>query len=380
MKAVILESYVMEEGDLDWSGVKALVPDTTSYVRTDYADIAPRIGDAELVLINKCRIDEAVLAQCPNLKWVGIIATGTDNIDLEACRRHGVAVANVPGYSTYSVAQMTFSLLLAICQCAQRYDRAVKDGYWQHIGLQVCGAERPPGAQGVGAHTVPHRLGEGRAVVVSGPVIRTAQAPVQHRQLVGIQRGLHGVKVVIIIGNVIHIIAFQLIPDAGMLIAVAAGADGQGLARGNEQPAHSDIAVRDIGHRHKSMAAGVDGGIALVIRHGVDTQHGHGTLCRGSTVDVGRGLAAGLLKDIRPAKVGGKAFYVPQKGIPAGQVGDRFVLFRGGLGGLCLLCKGRQAEAEGQGQHGKQSAERFFHGNVLHYSMKCCKILGNAAV
>lgn len=57
MKAVILESYVMEEGDLDWSGVKALVPDTTSYVRTDYADIAPRIGDAELVLINKCRID-----------------------------------------------------------------------------------------------------------------------------------------------------------------------------------------------------------------------------------------------------------------------------------------------------------------------------------
>ena len=131
MKAVILESYVMEEGDLDWSGVKALVPDTTSYVRTDYADIAPRIGDAELVFINKCRIDEAVLAQCPNLKWVGIIATGTDNIDLEACRRHGVAVANVPGYSTYSVAQMTFSLLLAICQCAQRYDRAVKAGYWQ---------------------------------------------------------------------------------------------------------------------------------------------------------------------------------------------------------------------------------------------------------
>ena len=131
MKAVILESYVMEEGDLDWSGVKALVPDTTSYVRTDYADIAPRIGDAELVLINKCRIDEVVLAQCPNLKWVGIIATGTDNIDLEACRRHGVAVANVPGYSTYSVAQMTFSLLLAICQCAQRYDRAVKAGYWQ---------------------------------------------------------------------------------------------------------------------------------------------------------------------------------------------------------------------------------------------------------
>ena len=119
MKAVILESYVMEEGDLDWSGVKALVPDTVSYVRTAYEEIAPRIGDADIVLLNKCRMDEEILQQCPNLKWVGIIATGTDNLDLEACRRHGVAVANVPGYSTYSVAQMTFSLLLAICLLPQ---------------------------------------------------------------------------------------------------------------------------------------------------------------------------------------------------------------------------------------------------------------------
>ena len=91
----------------------------------------PRIGDAEIVFLNKCRIDEAVLAQCPKLRWVGIIATGTDNLDLKACRRHGVPVANVPGYSTYSVAQMTFSLLLAICQCADRYHRLVQDGHWR---------------------------------------------------------------------------------------------------------------------------------------------------------------------------------------------------------------------------------------------------------
>lgn len=131
MKAVILESYVMQEGDLDWSGVYALVPDTTAYVRTDYDQIAQRIGDADFVLLNKCRMDEEILSQCPNLKWVGIIATGTDNLDLEACRRHGVQVANVPGYSTYSVAQMTFSLLLAVCQCAERQNRAVQEGYWQ---------------------------------------------------------------------------------------------------------------------------------------------------------------------------------------------------------------------------------------------------------
>ena len=92
MKAVILESYVMEEGDLDWSGVKALVPDTVSYVRTAYEEIAPRIGDADIVLLNKCRMDEEILQQCPNLKWVGIIATGTDNLDLEACRCHGLLI------------------------------------------------------------------------------------------------------------------------------------------------------------------------------------------------------------------------------------------------------------------------------------------------
>ena len=131
MKAVILEDYAIQQGDLDWSGVKALVPDITRYGRTAQEEVVPRIGDAEVVFLNKCRIDEVVLARCPNLKWVGIIATGTDNLDLEACRCHGVAVANVPGYSTYSVAQMTFSLLLAICQCADRYHRLVQDGHWR---------------------------------------------------------------------------------------------------------------------------------------------------------------------------------------------------------------------------------------------------------
>ena len=131
MKAVILEDYAIQQGDLDWSGVEALVPDVTRYGRTAPEEVVPRIGDAEIVFLNKCRIDETVLARCPKLRWVGSIATGTDNLDLQACRRHGVAVANVPGYSTHSVAQMTFSLLLAICQCADRYDRLMQDGRWR---------------------------------------------------------------------------------------------------------------------------------------------------------------------------------------------------------------------------------------------------------
>ena len=79
MKAVVLEDYAIQQGDLDWSGVKALVPDITRYGRTAQEEVVPRIGDAEIVFLNKCRIDEAVLAQCPKLRWVGIIATGTDN-------------------------------------------------------------------------------------------------------------------------------------------------------------------------------------------------------------------------------------------------------------------------------------------------------------
>lgn len=136
MKLVILESYVLQDGDLDWSAVRALpqVTQVVTYPRTaprDAAEIAARIGDAELVILNKCRIDQAVLDACPALRWVGIVATGTDNLDLDACRRRGVAVANVPGYSTYSVAQMAFSLLLAVCQCPERHHRAVQDGYWK---------------------------------------------------------------------------------------------------------------------------------------------------------------------------------------------------------------------------------------------------------
>lgn len=87
MKAVVLEDYAIQQGDLDWSGVKALVTDITRYGRTAQEEVVPRIGDAEIVFLNKCRIDEAVLAQCPKLRWVGIIATGTDNLDLKACRR-----------------------------------------------------------------------------------------------------------------------------------------------------------------------------------------------------------------------------------------------------------------------------------------------------
>ena len=131
MKLVILESYALREGDLDWSGLAALADEVDYYPRTPYDQIAARIGNAELVIVNKCCIDGPVLDACPNLRWVGVTATGTDSLDVEACRRRGVAVCNVPGYSTPSVAQLAVTLLLAGCQRLRDYDQSVRAGRWQ---------------------------------------------------------------------------------------------------------------------------------------------------------------------------------------------------------------------------------------------------------
>ncbi|MCI2047731.1 MAG: D-2-hydroxyacid dehydrogenase [Faecalibacterium sp.] len=131
MKAVVLESYALQEGDMHWEALRPLVDTLEIYPLTPPEKIAERLAGAELAILNKCRIGEEVLAACPALRWVGIIATGTDVVDLEACRRHGVLVANVPGYASYSVAQHAFSLLLAVCQCADRYARGVRAGYWK---------------------------------------------------------------------------------------------------------------------------------------------------------------------------------------------------------------------------------------------------------
>ena len=131
MRLVILDSYALQPGDLDWSPLYDMVQNVTEYPRTPYSEIIDRIGDAELVIVNKCKIDEAILQACPNIKWVGVTATGTDSLDIVACQKHNVAVANVPSYSTNAVAQLTFGLLLNGCQQIMQHNQVVRKGYWQ---------------------------------------------------------------------------------------------------------------------------------------------------------------------------------------------------------------------------------------------------------
>ncbi|MEF9970267.1 MAG: NAD(P)-dependent oxidoreductase [Ruthenibacterium sp.] len=131
MKLVILDSFALRDGDLNWAPLAKLADEIEQYPRTDACDVIARLADADFAVLNKVRIDDAVLNACLKLRWIGVTATGVDSLDIAACRRHNVAVANVPGYSTHSVAQLALSLLLSLCQCPARYDAAVRDGHWQ---------------------------------------------------------------------------------------------------------------------------------------------------------------------------------------------------------------------------------------------------------
>lgn len=133
MKIVILDGYTSNPGDLDWRKIEAL-GELKVYDRTDSrnrAEVIERIGDAEIVIVNKVKIDKALLEQCPKIRFIGTLSTGYNIIDVEAAKQRGIMVSNVPSYSTEAVAQFTIGLLLEICLHIGRYNDEVKAGRWQ---------------------------------------------------------------------------------------------------------------------------------------------------------------------------------------------------------------------------------------------------------
>lgn len=129
MKIVILDGYGANPGDLSWDGIGAL-GELTVYDRTAPADVAARIGDAEVAYTNKTPITAETMAKCPNLKLISVLATGYNIVDIAAARERGIVVSNVPAYSTRDVAQMTFALLLEICHHVGHHAQTVRDGKW----------------------------------------------------------------------------------------------------------------------------------------------------------------------------------------------------------------------------------------------------------
>lgn len=129
MKITILDGNALNPGDLSWSPLKQF-GELSVFPRTSPDLVAERIGDSDVILLNKINITEDVLSKCPNLKYIGVQATGYNVIDLEACRKHGVTVTNVPSYSTSGVAQMVFSYISEFASRPALHDASVKNGDW----------------------------------------------------------------------------------------------------------------------------------------------------------------------------------------------------------------------------------------------------------
>ena len=129
MKIVILDGYSVNPGDLSWKGIEKLGK-LTVYERTAPEEIVNRIGDAEVVLTNKVVLSAPLLKKLPCLKYIGVLATGYNVVDLKYCSENDIVVTNIPAYSTDSVAQMVFAHLLNITLHVQHHNLQVHGGRW----------------------------------------------------------------------------------------------------------------------------------------------------------------------------------------------------------------------------------------------------------
>lgn len=134
IRLVVLDSETVTRGDVSLDGITALA-DSSVFGYTPNEKVAEAIGDADAVICNKCLITQEVFDKCPNLKYVGLFATGYNNVDLAAASRRGAVVCNVPAYSTNAVAQHTFALILDYYNKVAEYKKTVADGDWVNYKL-----------------------------------------------------------------------------------------------------------------------------------------------------------------------------------------------------------------------------------------------------
>lgn len=129
MKITVLDGYVLNPGDLSWDGIKEL-GDCTIYDRTSPELVVERALNADAIFTNKVLLNSEIIEQLPNLKFIGVLATGYNVVDIEAARRKGIIVTNIPAYSTASVAQMVFSHILNFAQNVSVHAQSVAEGDW----------------------------------------------------------------------------------------------------------------------------------------------------------------------------------------------------------------------------------------------------------
>ena len=131
MKIVILDGHTSNPGDLNWDKLKTLGDLTVyEYTKNQTADVVERLQDCEIALTNKTVITKEIMEACPKLRYIGVLATGYNVVDMKAAAERGITVTNVPGYSTQAVAQQAFALLLEICSHVAHHSSEVHDGRW----------------------------------------------------------------------------------------------------------------------------------------------------------------------------------------------------------------------------------------------------------
>jgi glycerate dehydrogenase len=129
MNIVILDGYTANPGDLSWQGLEE-IGEVTVYNRTKADETVARAADADIVLTNKVIISREIITQLPRLKYIGVLATGYNVVDIEAAHERGITVTNVPAYSTESVAQMVFAHLLTVTNRTEHYAIENRNGRW----------------------------------------------------------------------------------------------------------------------------------------------------------------------------------------------------------------------------------------------------------
>lgn len=129
MKIVILDGYTLNPGDLDWS-IFDNMGEVICYERTSPEDILARLKDADIIYTNKTPLNKEILENCPNLKFIGVLATGYDVVDLVTAKKQKIAVCNVPGYGTQTVSQYAIALLLEVCHHIGYHNKQVKNKEW----------------------------------------------------------------------------------------------------------------------------------------------------------------------------------------------------------------------------------------------------------
>ena len=132
MKITVLDGFCLNPGDLSWEGFEEL-GEVTVYERTSPQELLERAKDSDILITNKTVIDSDAFDSLKKLKYIGVIATGYNVVDVDAAKKHGVPVTNIPAYSTMSVAQHVFALLLAVTDRPEHYAIEVREGRWNQV-------------------------------------------------------------------------------------------------------------------------------------------------------------------------------------------------------------------------------------------------------